>query len=414
MADCRPVPCKERPKECAITGARYLYLSRALRTFCYGLGIVVLGFEFKAEHLSSVEVGIVLTSFQGGSLIVLLLVGRYGNAWGMLKSYRLLWIVFALVGIPMAILHSWWSIALLGLSGVLSPETTESGPFTSLEQPLLAEAIKGSSKVRGFGTINAVAAASGALGAFFAGIALSRVFHDTPSKVNLLFIIYVPAGIIAIGLVNKLSAMQSSGDEVDPTYEPPVQRLGQSKKIVKRLSALYSVDSMSGGMIAQVFLSYWLARRYGADPAEVGLIFFLVGVFQVASYVAASRAAERFGLLNTIVFTHLPSNFILMALPLSPNLAWAAVILILRSSLSQMDVPTRQAYLMMIVTKQERTAAASYTSSARYLGRPFGPLITGLLAESFLSLPLVAAGAIKVTYDLALWKVFKGTPMVSE
>ncbi len=374
----------------------------------------MLGFEFKSEHLDSLRVGIVLASFQVGSLIVLQLVGRFGNGWGKLRSYRLLWVAFVLVGIPLSLLHDWWSVALLGLSGVLSPETMESGPFTSLEQPLLAEALKGPSKIRGFGTINAVAAASGALGAFFGGIAVSRIFEGMPTRASLLFLIYVPAGLIALFLVSRLAAIQGNDAEIGDSPGSSAKGLGQSKKIVRKLSALYSVDSMSGGMIAQVFLSYWLARRYGAGAAEIGFIFFLIGVAQMISYVAAARAAEKFGLLRTIVFTHLPSNFILMALPLSPNLGWAAVILIIRSSLSQMDVPTRQAYLMLIVTQQERTAAASYTASARYIGRPFGPLVTGILAESILSAPLLAAGAIKVVYDLTLWKLFKSTPMASE
>ncbi len=374
----------------------------------------MLGFEFKSEHLDSLRVGIVLASFQVGSLIVLQLVGRFGNGWGKLRSYRLLWVAFVLVGIPLSLLHDWWSVALLGLSGVLSPETMESGPFTSLEQPLLAEALKGPSKIRGFGTINAVAAASGALGAFFGGIAVSRIFEGMPARASLLFLIYVPAGLIALFLVSRLAAIQSNDAKIGDSPGSSANGLGQSKKIVRKLSALYSVDSMSGGMIAQVFLSYWLARRYGAGAAEIGFIFFLIGVAQMISYVAAARAAEKFGLLRTIVFTHLPSNFILMALPLSPNLGWAAVILIIRSSLSQMDVPTRQAYLMLIVTQQERTAAASYTASARYIGRPFGPLVTGILAESILSAPLLAAGAIKVVYDLTLWKLFRSTPMASE
>ena len=173
-----------------------------------------------------------------------------------------------------------------------------------------------------------------------------------------------------------------------------------------RLAGLFALDSFGGGFVVQAFVAYWLAQRFGASLGVVGVVFFAVGVLQTGSFLVAPRLAERFGLLHTMVFTHLPSNVLLAAIAFAPTLGIAVALLLARTVLSQMDVPTRQAYVMALVTPEERTAAAAYTNTARYIVRPIGPLLAGAAQSIALGLPFLIAGSIKSVYDLVLWRWF--------
>ena len=178
-----------------------------------------------------------------------------------------------------------------------------------------------------------------------------------------------------------------------------------------RLSGLFAVDSLAGGFVLQSFLAYWLRLRYGVSLELLGVVFFLVGLLQAGSFLVATRLADRIGLLNTMVFTHLPSNVLLAVIPLAPNFLVALALLLGRYALSQMDVPIRQAYLAALVTPEERTAAAAYTNAARYAVRPLGPLLGGLAQHVALGLPFLLGGGIKAAYDLALWASFRRVPL---
>jgi predicted MFS family arabinose efflux permease len=184
---------------------------------------------------------------------------------------------------------------------------------------------------------------------------------------------------------------------------------------VLRLAALFGMDSFAGGFVVQVFLVYWFHERFGASPETMGLVFFGAGLLQAVSSIVAGRLGARFGLLNTMVFTHLPSNVLLAMVPLMPTLGTAIVVLLARFSLSQMDVPARQAYVVSMVDPQERTAAAAFTNTARYVTRPLGPLGAGALIERVaLGAPFVVAGGLKVVYDLLLFRAFRRVPMPEE
>ena len=190
--------------------------------------------------------------------------------------------------------------------------------------------------------------------------------------------------------------------------------LQRSRHSVVRLSALFALDSFAGGFVIQSFIAYWFARRFDASLELLGVIFFGVGLFQSLSFMLATRLAERIGLLNTMVFTHLPSNILLAAIPLAPSLPVAVALLLGRFGLSQMDVPTRQAYLVALVDPEERTAAAAYTNSARYAVRPLGPLLAGFSQQLALGVPFVIGGGVKAIYDLVLWRWFKTVPLGPE
>ena len=206
----------------------------------------------------------------------------------------------------------------------------------------------------------------------------------------------------------------------------PTPQLTGSRRRVLGLSALFAVDSFGGGFVIQSFIAYYLADRYDASVEQLGVVFFALGVLQTASFLAAPRLAERFGLLNTMVFTHLPSNLLLAAIAFAPTLTVAVALLLARQTLSQMDVPTRQAYVMALVRPDERTAAAGSTNTARYLVRPVGPLLAGAAQHVAIGFPFLLAGSIKSTYDLVLWRWFRhvelddpaprrpGRPLVAE
>jgi predicted MFS family arabinose efflux permease len=180
---------------------------------------------------------------------------------------------------------------------------------------------------------------------------------------------------------------------------------------VLRLSGLFAVDAFAGGFVVQTFIAFWLLDRHGATTANVAILFAAIGVVQTLSFLAAPMLARRIGLLNTMVFTHLPANLLLAALAFAPNLASAAALLLARAALSQIDVPTRQAYVMALVEPAERTAAIAYTNTARYLTRPIGPIAAGALLTQAAGAPFLVAGAIKSVYDLALWRWFRKVPL---
>jgi predicted MFS family arabinose efflux permease len=282
----------------------------------------------------------------------------------------------------------------------------ESGPFTSLEQPMLTDASHDTARVRAFGTYNAVAAIAGSLGALLASGSDRLADFVGTSDANRLFRIFVPVG--ALGL---LAAASLSPAVEAPLRRSSARRIDRSRRRVVGLAGLFAVDSFGGGFVVQSFVVYFLAERFDATTGQLGVVFFALGLLQTASFLVAPRLAERYGLLNTMVFTHLPSNLLLIAVAFAPSLSVAVVLLLARQALSQMDVPTRQAYVMALVDPTERTAAAAYTNTARYVVRPVGPLLAGIAQQTALGVPFVLAGSIKSAYDLVLWRWFRTVPL---
>jgi predicted MFS family arabinose efflux permease len=245
-----------------------------------------------------------------------------------------------------------------------------------------------------FGTYNTVAAVSGSLGALTAFVAASRLW----------LLAYPVAAAIALLATVWLSARVEVGHELDRDPLPPLHR---SRGIVTRLSALFALDSFGGGFVVQSFIAYWFALKFGTTHKELAILFLAIGFLQAASFQIAVRLAGRIGLLRTMVFTHLPSNVLLAAIAFAPNYAVAVVLLLARYALSQMDVPARQAYVAAVVDPSERTAAAAYTNTARYVTRPIGPLVGGAALTIALGAPFVIAGAVKCVYDVAFYAMFR-------
>jgi len=400
--------------------ARLVLAAQAVRAFAYGLGAVLLGTTLAERGLSSLAAGVVLAAVVAGTVVSSLAVARWGDRFGRRRFYGCLYAALAVVGVVFAYASSLWLLVPVALTGALSAEVVESGPFTSLEQAMLATELTGRSRVRGFGVYNAVATAAGSLGALAAALPglLRQVWSGAPVDERW-FWLFAPAAVAGVVLARRLSSAVEAtpaftGSTAAPVERAPAGRLGASRPVVRRLSGLFAIDSFGCGFVVQSFIAFWLTRRFGATTATVGVLFFAFGILQTASFITAPRLAERFGLLPTMVFTHLPSNLLLIAVAFAPNIGVAVGLLAARVALSQMDVPTRQAYVMSVVTPEERTAAAAYTNTARYVVRPVGPALAGAAASTALGAPFVIAGTIKSGYDLLLWSRFRHVPLAEE
>jgi predicted MFS family arabinose efflux permease len=301
-----------------------------------------------------------------------------------------------IAGAAFALTDETWLLVLAALTGTVSTEVVESGPFTSLEQAMLPSAAGvDRDPTRLFGTYNAVAALAGSLGALAAG--LTAVLDVAPQRLLLVYVLVAVAGAIVTRGLSP--AVEAAGATRAP--------LARSKGVVRRLSGLFALDSFGGGFVTQTFIAYWFTETYGTPPEVLGAAFFLAGILQALSFQIAVRLAGRVGLLNTMVFTHFPSNVLLALIPLAPTEAAAFVLLFARFALSQMDVPTRQAYVVGVVDADERTAAAAYTNTARYATRPLGPLVAAPIMQVSLGAPFVIAGVVKSAYDIALYTAFR-------
>jgi MFS family permease len=379
-----------------------LFAAQALRAFAYGFAAVLLGTSLDARDVPAWQVGVVLGATVAGTAIMSVLVARHADRVGRRRWYAGLYVLLAIVGVVFAFAGSVWLLALAALTGVLSTEVIESGPFTSLEQPMLARDLQGPAQVHGFGAYNAIAAAAGSLGALAAAV------PDLvgPAESSRWFLVLVPVAAVGWWLARRLSSAVES-----TTAARPAGRLVRSRSTVSRLASLFALDSFAGGFTVSAFVAYWLRARFDASPAMIAATFFAIGVLQTVSFLAAPRLADRFGLLRTMVFTHLPSNLLLAAVAFAPNLGTAIVLLLARTALSQMDVPTRQTYVMALVDPEERTPAAAYTNTARYVSRPAGPPLAALAQTIALGLPFVISGGLKSCYDLTLWRWFRHVPL---
>ncbi|MEA2579200.1 MAG: hypothetical protein QOE83_92 [Actinomycetota bacterium] len=380
---------------------------QALRAFAYGFGVVVLGIALAKAGFSDTKVTVIFTAILVGMGLTSILVGFIGERIGRRRLYILLLVLMGIVGAIFATSGNLWFLIAASLTGTMSTDANESGPITSLEQAMLGQA-SAQTRIRVFGRYNAVAYLAGALGALAAGgpAFLHRVWHGAPSNQRWLFLIPV-AAMACVALALRLSA------DVEPEGgRGSGAPLVRSRGTVRKLSLLFATDAFAGGFVVSAFIVFWFGRRFGASEAQMSIVFFVGGVLQAGSSLVAARVGERFGLLNTMVFSHFPSNLLLMAIPLMPSLDPALGLLIARFALSQMDVPARQAYIAAMVDPEERTAAAAFTNTSRYVARPFGQVLAGVLMTNVATgAPFVAAGTIKCAYDVILYRVFKRVPL---
>lgn len=393
-------------------GVRIVILVQTLRALVYGFGAVILGSVLAAQGLSDVAAGAVFTTMLAGMALSSFLVGRFGDRLDRTRLYCLLLALMGLSGSVFA-LTSWLpALIAAAATGTLSTDANESGPITSLEQAILAGA-PADARARLFGRYNAAAYLAGSIGALVAGgpAVLRHLFGALPADQRWLLAFPVAAA----GSVLIARRLPRSAPTGRRRPAPAGQPRPASQRSVRRLAGLFAVDALGGGLVVQSFLVFWFARRFGASTELMGAVLFVAGLLQAGSSLAAGWLAPRLGLLRTMVFTHLPSNLLLAAVAVMPNLASAIAVLLARFALSQMDVPARQAFLAALVPASERTAAAAYTNTARYVGRPWGPAIAGgLMERTAIAAPFLAAGVIKVAYDVVLYAAFRRVDLDGE
>jgi predicted MFS family arabinose efflux permease len=384
-----------------------IYAVQALRALLYGFASVLVGASLAYAGYSDAKVGLVFTAMLGGFAVTSVAVGTRGDQIGRRRLYAALFLVMAAAGTVFALTRWLPALILAALTGTISVEANESGPITSLEQAMIPQ-VAGAARERtwAFARYNAVAYLAGSLGALAAGGPdfFRRFFPAVPASQR--FMLAFPViGVACALLAVRLSQAVEAGDVLTAVRRFPLVR---SKRKVAGLAGLFAIDSFGGGFVVNSFLVFWFQRKFGASTELMGLVFFFVGLLQSGSSIAAGALANRIGLLNTMVFTHLPSNILLILVPFMPNLWLAIAMLLARFAISQMDVPARQAYVVAVVDPDERTAAAAYTNTARYLVRPAGPALGGYLMQTVsLSAPFVAAGALKIVYDFALLATFR-------
>lgn len=394
-----------RPPDLAL-----LFATRAVRMFAFGVGSVVLVLHLTAAGVGEVSVGLLLTLTLLGDVAVSLAVTSRADRAGRRRMLALGGGLLAVAGVAFASTTSFPLLALAAVVGVLSPSGNEAGPFLPLEQAALAQALPPERRTGAFAwyqLTGAVATAAGALAGGAGAGALQRAGVAPLRSYQLVFAGYALAGAALALLASRLSPAV----EAAPAAAAPRSTLGlhRSRGVVLRLSALFALDAFAGGFVVQSFLAWWFHRRFGVAPALLGAIFAGANLLAGVSALSAAAVARRFGLVRTMVFTHLPSNLLLAAVPLAPTLPLAVALLLLRFSISQMDVPTRQAYVMAIVAPDERAAAAGTTGIARTVGAALAPLVAGPLYASaaLTAVPFAVAGGLKVLYDLLVWRGFR-------
>jgi MFS family permease len=372
------------------TDAGHIVAAQAVRALAYGLGSVLIGLTLAQRGRSGLAVGAVLAAILAGNALATVAVARFGDRIGRRRTYGLLFAGMAVAGTVFASTGWLPALVLAALTGTVSTDVVESGPFTTLEQAMLPNATEGDPASL-FGVYNATATIAGSFGALLA-------LATSSAHALLLYPAAAIAGLLA-------SVRLSEG--VERGRRSAGRPLERSRETVRRLSALFALDSFGGGFVPQTLIAYLFARKYGASPHTLAIVFFAIGLLQAISFQLAVQIARRVGLLRTMVFTHLPSNVLLAAVAFAPNLWSAITLLLVRFALSQMDVPTRQAYVVAVVDPAERTAAAGYTNTARYAARPFAPLLAGVALRAGLGVPFFVAGALKSVYDVALYALFR-------
>ncbi len=389
---------------------KLLFASRAVRTFGYGFLSVTLAIYLDLIGFDTVSIGIILMSTLVNGVLFTLLSSFFADRWGRRKMLSIFGLLMSLSGLIFFLTNNYIALIFAALIGTINVTGTEVGPFLSIEQAIIPQTCSDKKRNTAFALYNMLGTFAMSAGVLVGGLPkyLQTAFVMTEAaSVKPLFLLYSMLGVSTIAIYFLMSKRIEipSGIPKRPVYKILSP---ESRKVVTKMSVLFGLDSFAGGFVIQSILSYWFFIKFGIDFAQISYIFAAAGVLTALSYLAASKIANRIGLVNTMVFTHVPSNVLLMLVPLAPTLPLAVGLLLARMSLSQMDVPTRQSYIVAIVKPEERVAASGLTSMARNSAQAISPSITGYVLQ-FLSLsaPFFVAGGLKIAYDIALYLNFR-------
>jgi MFS family permease len=376
-----------------------LFLTRVTRLFAYGALSVVLVFYLTSLGLTTSQTGLLLTLTLAGDTAVSLWLTTRADRIGRRRTLVIGAILMAAAGLAFAGTRSLPFLIVAATVGVISPSGNEVGPFLPIEQAALAQVVPDQTRTAVFAWYTLAGSLATALGSLGGGIVSQQL-----GSYRVVVMVYAALGL----LLAVLFARVSPAVEVGTPAVTSSWGIGRSRHVVLELSALFALDSFAGGFVVQSFAAYWFYLRFAVNPGALGAIFFGANLLAGASALLASRLATRFGLVRTMVFTHLPSNMLLILVPLMPNLPLAVLVLFARFSISQMDVPTRQSYIMAVVGPEERSAAAGITGVARTTGAAIAPVFAGLLfaQPGLIGVPFFIAGTLKVIYDVLLYRGF--------
>ncbi len=424
-----------------------LFATRVTRLFAYGSLSVILALYLAELGLDEKQIGLLLSLTLIGDTAISLWLTTQADRFGRRRTLMIGAVLMAAAGVVFALTEDFLLLLLAATIGVISPSGNEVGPFLSVEQAALSQVVADRRRTAVFAWYTLAGSLATAVGSLGGGALVSVLQHAAVAPLtSYRFGVagYAVMGVVLWGLFARLSAAaevhsnagatppaaprdartvpKCSRDAISGHVEPAsatsqpavsqsrLRRLGlqRSHRVVFKLSTLFALDAFAGGFVIQSIAAYWFHVRFGVSPAVLGAIFFGANVFAGFSALVAARLAARFGLVNTMVFTHLPSNVLLILVPLMPNLELAILVLLLRFSISQMDVPTRQSYVMAVVPPEERSAAAGVTGVARTTGAAISPLIAGVLlaSKATFNAPFLLAGGLKIVYDLLLYRSF--------
>ena len=393
---------------------RLLFATRIARLFAYGFLSVILVLYLVEAGLNEPQIGLLITLTLVGDTIISLWITTSADRIGRRNMLMAGAILMVFAGVLFAVTRNFVFLLIAATIGVISPSGNEVGPFLSIEQSALSQIVSNEQRTQVFAWYNLVGSFTTALGSLSGGVlvqALQGIGVKPLGSYRAIVIGYAIIGAILGLLFTRLS----STVEIPPALQGSIPKskrflgLHKSRKVVFKLSALFSLDAFAGGFVLQSIVAYWFSVRYHVQPALLGGIFFGANILAGISALTAARVAARIGLIRTMVFTHIPSNILLILVPLMPNLPLAIIVLLLRFSISQMDVPTRQSYTMAVVEPDERSAASGITGIARTTGSSLSPVVAGPLLghAALLSIPFFVAGGLKIIYDLLLYRSFK-------
>jgi MFS family permease len=400
---------------------KIVLIEKAVRTVPYGfLGVLFpVYLSQKPLAFGALLIGVVLALTVASSAIYTLVASIFADHLGRKRTLIFFALTDALAGALLFSTDSWWGPVAAGIVGNMTVGAGEVGPFLTLEQAILPGASDIRKRTLGFSVYNLIGYVSSSAGALLVG--LPQYIGIGLGGYRPLFLTYLASGLLGACLYSKLSTRI----EKEQTASRGISVLSEaSKPIVRRLSALFALDSFGGGFVGISILSYFFYERYSLQLGSLGLLFAGTQIVTAISFLGAERIARQIGLIKTMVFTHIPSNLLLAVIPFVSSAPVAVGLLLSRQSLSQMDVPTRQSYLMSVVPEPDRTPAAGFTNVSRSIAQTFSPSLAGYaIAALWLGSPFVIAGGLKVAYDLSLYKIFhklkppqesNSTPTISE
>lgn len=382
----------------------YLLAARALRDFSDGFVAILLPVYLTALGFTPFQVGIIATAALAGSALLTLVVGflgaRYDHRQLLLAAAGLM----AATGVAFSLVHDYVVLLVIAMAGTINPSAGSVSIFVPLEHAMLTRDVSDMERTKIFARYSLVGALAGAVGAlaaatpgYFAPLGLDQL-----SGIKLMFVLYALLGLLGGLLYSRIPRQPL------PTGPQPDAALGPSRRIIYKLAALFSLDSFAGGLVVQSLLALWLFEKFDLSLAAAGLFFFWTGVLSAFSFPVAAWLSKRIGLVNTMVYTHIPSSICLILAAVAPTLPLTLALLLIRAALSQMDVPTRSSYVMAVVTAPERAAAASFTTVPRSLAAAASPALAGaLFALPFKGWPLIICGGLKIAYDLLLLFQFR-------